>query len=788
MKIKNLLKSLMLLVMTTSIIFSSSYVSHAATVYKLHNNVSTYTTADNAANKVNSTGTYTAGDYFIYKEYNGMLNISKTEGQVGAWINPSENNEPTPEVQKSYTLVKQVPTYGNAVDASSKTNSISTYQPGIYYIYKEYNGMLNISKTAGQAGAWINPSDNVEDSNTDPIVLPPDSEQIAIDYASGIYSVNEEVDAYNTFDNALSQTSPVTKLTPGKYYIYESRQGMLNLSSVSGQIGKWINPGPEIAAIIIELENKPIENPELIIESDLYGDTYYSVFGEINGYSNSKDALYKRNSVRIVEPGTYYIYSYADNMLNVTKDPSKPGSWINPTENDTSLRIKPDSKPLEYVNKVGPVAQKLTADRDLYASVMIAQSMLESGYGTSHLSSSEFNNYFGIKGYFNNQAVAIHTYEYTSAGDRYSVIAPFKKYNSIDESFLDYTNFLTGFDDPNSWRYSFYYGVRRSQTDSFEDAANYLTGRYATSPDYGKMLINLINQYDLTRFDTVDKIDVTKIYNGWKQNGSKWTYTDASGKQAISEWKWVPLLDSNNIPTGDFNWKYFNVDGESIDQFYNENGSVWLSQTGPYNPYYRGWWTDPNSGYTYFFRLSSGTRVSGRQFVDGGWIYFRSSGTLAIGWQYYEGAWRYNDPANAGKEATSTWKWLPIEGEDGKYNWKYFNVKGESINQFYKENGSVWLSQSGPKTQYYKGWWTNPENNSNYYFRTTTGSMVTGKQFIDGVWRYFRTSGTQATGWQFVNGYWNFYRLNTGTMVTGKQYIDGKWYEFNDQGNLIGSR
>lgn len=42
----------------------------------------------------------------------------------------------------------------------------------------------------------------------------------------------------------------------------------------------------------------------------------------------------------------------------------------------------------------------------------------------------------------------------------------------------------------------------KSNTTSFYDATAYLTGRYATDPNYGAKLNSLINTYNLTRFDT----------------------------------------------------------------------------------------------------------------------------------------------------------------------------------------------------------------------------------------------------------------------------------------------
>ncbi|MCT1796019.1 type I pullulanase [Helcococcus kunzii] len=282
-----------------------------------------------------------------------------------------------------------------------------------------------------------------------------------------------------------------------------------------------------------------------------------------------------------------------------------------------------------------------------------------------------------------------------------------------------------------------------------------------------------------------------EVKAGWVQNGDYWNYYDKDGSQVKSSWRWAPILDKEGNPTAKFNWKYFDAKGNNISQIYTENGSSWLSVAGPTNQYHRGWWTRPETGSKYFFRINSGSMVKGRQFIDGDWMFFRKSGTLVLGWQFFDGHWNFLDK-NTGHQAISEWKWAPIIDKNGKetekFNWKYFNSKGYSMDQIYTKNGLSCLSLTGPMKQYHKGWWTNPENGYIYFFRLSSGTMVKGEQFINGAWRFFRKSGTMATGWQKVNGKWKFYRIGTGTRVTGRQWIDGKWYEFDKSGAVIGNR
>ena len=63
---------------------------------------------------------------------------------------------------KTYKIiVDKIPVYTNSNNAKNNKNSVGTWSKGIYYVFNEAYGMINITKTKGQAGAWINPADNV---------------------------------------------------------------------------------------------------------------------------------------------------------------------------------------------------------------------------------------------------------------------------------------------------------------------------------------------------------------------------------------------------------------------------------------------------------------------------------------------------------------------------------------------------------------------------------------------------------------------------------------------------
>ncbi|MFW3624703.1 LysM peptidoglycan-binding domain-containing protein [Aerococcus viridans] len=152
-----------------------------------------------------------------------------------------------------------------------------------------------------------------------------------------------------------------------------------------------------------------------------------------------------------------------------------------------------------FLDSIIPDAYKLANDNDLYASVMIAQAILESNWGVSGLSAAPYYNLFGIKGTYNGEGATFYTLEDDGSGNYYQIRDSFRDYPSYKESLTDYANKMV---NGVSWDSEFYSGTWKSNTSSYKDATVALTGTYATDTRYGGKLNNLITTHGLTQYDT----------------------------------------------------------------------------------------------------------------------------------------------------------------------------------------------------------------------------------------------------------------------------------------------
>lgn len=168
----------------------------------------------------------------------------------------------------------------------------------------------------------------------------------------------------------------------------------------------------------------------------------------------------------------------------------RTGDWF---ENETT----------QFIRTILPDALEVSANANLFPSVMMAQTSIESALGTSLLA-REANNYFGMKFKVGEDEGKYDVYyketlEYDAAtGQWITVVAPFRKYASRIDSFNDYALKLR---NGLSWDPLFYKGTWRENAANYREATAALQGKYATDPNYATKLNNFIEAWQLYLHD-----------------------------------------------------------------------------------------------------------------------------------------------------------------------------------------------------------------------------------------------------------------------------------------------
>lgn len=153
---------------------------------------------------------------------------------------------------------------------------------------------------------------------------------------------------------------------------------------------------------------------------------------------------------------------------------------------DTQAKPK---KEHEFIQRITRILSPIQYDNIPPRSIIIAQAILESGWGESELSTSA-SNYFGIKGEYKGEFVVVPTQEFLD-NTWISVDEKFRKYPDLATSIEDYLDLMTL---PR-------YQKVKDASNYKEAAVNLVTAGYATDPNYSEKLITLIETYELHQYD-----------------------------------------------------------------------------------------------------------------------------------------------------------------------------------------------------------------------------------------------------------------------------------------------
>ena len=141
----------------------------------------------------------------------------------------------------------------------------------------------------------------------------------------------------------------------------------------------------------------------------------------------------------------------------------------------------------DYVKFYSNIAMDEMIQFGIPASITLAQGILESGAGKGRLA-VQANNHFGIKCHDWNGKKIYH--------DDDEEQECFRKYDNPEYSYRDHSLFLT-----NRGRYSFLFDLIK---DDYKQWARGLKkAGYATDPKYPQKLIDLIQRYQLYKYDNI---------------------------------------------------------------------------------------------------------------------------------------------------------------------------------------------------------------------------------------------------------------------------------------------
>ncbi len=196
--------------------------------------------------------------------------------------------------------------------------------------------------------------------------------------------------------------------------------------------------------------------------------------------------------------------SSAKKVPVLSVQPEKPSSWTSEPEleqtkqNEYPIYFEFNQTTAEFIQKIGADARKIAHENNLYASIMIAQAILESSSGNSGLATAPNYNLFGIKGEYRGSSVTMTTQEDDGTGKLYTIASSFRKYPFYKESLEDYAELLRKGLSGDS---NFYRGVWKTESQTYQEATKSLTGKYATDTQYDEKLNKLIEVYSLVEYD-----------------------------------------------------------------------------------------------------------------------------------------------------------------------------------------------------------------------------------------------------------------------------------------------
>lgn len=216
---------------------------------------------------------------------------------------------------------------------------------------------------------------------------------------------------------------------------------------------------------------------------------------------------------------------------------------------------------LEFINKIKAAAVEMQKKHGIYASISIAQAILESGWGTSTLAQKYFNLY-GIKALrdWSGKVALVDTKEYKN--NTWIVEKqPFRVYSSWNESIEDHALFLK-----KEWYAAA--GVFKA-ANYLEQIKAIVSGGYCSAPGYIEKIIEIVEKYNLNKFDK-GEIEMNIIDKNLKFKSLTYSNNPKTGLLHHAEWSNCSVEDIHRCHIVDKGWS-----GIGYHYFIRKDGTIY---------------------------------------------------------------------------------------------------------------------------------------------------------------------------------------------------------------------
>ncbi|MCT4415428.1 amidase domain-containing protein [Lactococcus cremoris] len=207
-------------------------------------------------------------------------------------------------------------------------------------------------------------------------------------------------------------------------------------------------------------------------------------------------------------PSNYYQNSSYNQTSTAAQIPNSSSDSAASVYSGPVLKRIEAAKPIEkidsssteaFIKSIADRVRILAGKNNLYASIILAQAILESGSGQSNMTQQYFN-IFNITGAYLGKSISFKTEEF-SGNNPYYIEQSFRVYSNYDQALDDYINLMI---KGTTWNSEIYAGAWKSHAKTYQEAAQALQGIFATDPEYAQKLIEIIEEYNLNFYDNLD--------------------------------------------------------------------------------------------------------------------------------------------------------------------------------------------------------------------------------------------------------------------------------------------